>query len=100
PTSLTIPAYSNTLLHQDVAAVEPLIHVNDSDPCLQIPSCDGSLDRCGAAPARQKRCVQIQAGNLRNFQNVTGQDLPVRHDDNYIGLKRANISDGSFICTS
>jgi hypothetical protein len=44
--------------------------------------------------------MQIQAGNLRNFENVTRQDLPVRHDDNYVGLKHANIFDGLLIFNS
>ena len=55
---------------QDVAGVEALIHIHHGDAGLFIASLDGRLNRCRAAPAREKGGVQIEAREIGGFEHV------------------------------
>ena len=83
-------------LQQDVAGIEPLIHVHDADSRFAIARQDRRLDRRRAAVPWQKRRVQIQAGDSRNLQDRTRQDLSVGHHHDHIRRERAYFRDGLF----
>ena len=63
-------------LQKDVAGIETFVHVHHGDSGLAIAGGDRCLDRRGAAPARQKRCVQIQAGESWNLEHARGKICP------------------------
>ena len=45
----------HALRHGNRAGVQPFLHFHRHHPCLRIPRHDRTIDRCGAAPARQER---------------------------------------------
>ena len=87
-------------MQKDVAGVEPFIHVHHSDACFTIARGDRRLNRRRAAPAWQKRCVQIQTGDARDLQHIARQYLAVGHDNNHICLERADLLDRALIFDS
>jgi len=78
----------NLLRHQDRAGVEALLHAHDHHTGFRIARHDGALNRRGAPPARQERCVQIEAAEPRRSQDGLGQKHAIGHDDCGIHTKR------------
>ena len=81
----------DSLLQEDVAGVQPFVHVHDTDSCLAIAGDDRGLDRCRAAMPRQQRSVKVQAGDRWNLENRARQNLPIRHHDDHFGLERPDF---------
>src|SRR5262245_4957432 len=82
-----------TALQEATASVESFVHIHHSNAGLAIASRDCGLNRRGPSPARKKRCVQIQTGEVWNLEHSPRQDLAVGNDHNHIGVERAHLLD-------
>src|SRR4029453_3707918 len=56
------------------------IHLHPQPAALGVAGHDGAVDRCGAAPARQQRAVQIEAAELWCIENGLRQGHGVGHE--------------------
>ena len=68
------------------ARVEAGIHLHDADAGGRVACHDGALDRCGTAPARQQRCMDVDAAPLRRIERRRREEEPVRGDDEYVEI--------------
>jgi len=60
--------------------VEPRVHLHDGDTGFRVAGLDRARDRCGAAPARQQRCVDVETTELRHVEHGLREDETVGHD--------------------
>lgn len=74
----------NRPLQEHGTGVEAFIELHDRHAGARIAGEYGALDRSRAAPARQKRSVNIDAAECRERENLRRHDEPVRHHDEYI----------------
>ena len=77
--------------HADGAGIKPFRHFHDGDAGFGITRHDCPLDRGGTAPARQERCVEIEAAERRHVQNILWQKHAVSDDNRDIGLMGAEF---------
>jgi hypothetical protein len=68
-----------------VAGVEAFGHLHHTDTCHPIAGEQRPLDRCGAAPPRQQREVQVDHGEAR--EHVRLDQAPERDDDAEVGQR-------------
>ena len=75
-------------LHQaDGAGVEPLLDAHDRDAGLGVAGEMSALDGRRAAPARQKRGMDIEAAEARRFEDRLRQDLPIGDHHADVGVE-------------
>jgi hypothetical protein len=70
---------------QHGAGVQAFFHLHDGHAGLRVAGLDGTVDRRSAAPARQQRAVDINAGF--DVEGALGQDQAVGCDDHYVVLE-------------
>ncbi len=78
----------HALDHGDGARIEPLLHAHHGDARLGVARHDGALDRGGAAPAREKRSMEVEAAERRLAEDAARQDHAVGDDDGDVGIVR------------
>ena len=80
-------AYGRRALGQNVARVEPNIHLHDGHAGLRVTVQDCGLNWRRTAIPGQQRSVYIQATPARQIQNCPRQDLPERRHCNQLRLQ-------------
>ena len=85
-----VGADRHPLGHGDRAGIEGLFHAHDRDARLRVSGHDGAVDRRSAAPARQQRCMQIEAAERHRLQDRLGQEQAVGDHDGGVGRMGAN----------
>ena len=76
---------------QDRARIQSPLHLHQADPRLPIAGQQRPLHRCGTAPARQQRGVQVDRPQARGRQNGWGQNKPVGNHHHEIQIERAQM---------
>jgi hypothetical protein len=79
---------------QDVAGIEPFIHVHDGDAGFGIAVTDGGLDGGGAAVPGKEGGVDVEAAEAGGIEHGAGEELAVGDDDGDIGLEGAEVVHG------
>ena len=74
------------------SAIEPCRHCHQAHAGLRVAGENRRLDGCGAAPARQDRCVNVETAVLRDVENCLRQYQAVRRHDQHIGLEVGQLS--------
>ena len=92
-----IGADRRALLAEGVAGVEAFVHFHDGDAGLALVVQDRPLNRRGAAVFRQKRGVNVQAAEARQFEDLSRQDLAVSGYHNQVGSKLRQFLKESFV---
>ena len=73
------------------SGVQTRLHLHDADAGVRIPRQNRAVDRCGATPARQERCVNVQTALFWRIQHGLGQQQPIGHDHSDIGIQRGEF---------
>jgi hypothetical protein len=69
----------------DRAGVEAFVHLHDGDPAQRVAGQERPLDRCGAAPARQERCMDVYGSQARHRENRRRHEQSIGDDDEQLG---------------
>ena len=77
------------ICQQHIAGVQTLRHLHGGDARLFVACDDRPLNGGRAAPARQKRAVDVDAAVRRNVEHRLGQQLAVGDNDNDLGRQLA-----------
>lgn len=72
-------------LRGDVSGVEGFVHFHDGDAGLGVAVEDGPRDRRGAAVFGQKRRMQVEAAEFRDFKGFGREHLAVGNDKEEVG---------------
>ena len=78
----------------DVAGIELPNDVHDGDARFVVARFDGGLDTGGSTVARQQRGVGVDDGQAGDVDDALGENLPVGHDDDEVGLEAAQFLHG------
>ncbi len=79
------------------AGIEPRFHLHQAYPRYLVTFEYCRLNRSGAAPARQQRCVYIHATALRNVEYHLWQQQSVGRDDQQVGFSCGDFRDDTCI---
>ncbi len=103
-----VGANRHAALEPDGARVETFLHAHHHDGGFRIARHDGALDRCRAAPTRQRGGVHVEAAEARGGEDGWRQEEAVGDDDSGVGaeigkelllfgvLQCARCADGDF----
>ncbi len=69
--------------------IQAPVHLHDRYPGERVTREDGTLNRRGAAPARQKRSVDIDRAQTGQGEHRLGQNQPVSRDHHGVCAERA-----------
>ncbi|MNQ62298.1 hypothetical protein D3C85_766380 [compost metagenome] len=81
-------------LEQHRPGVQARFHLHHGDPGFGIAGLHRTLDRRGAAPARQQRGVAVDAAQARDVQHHLRQDQAVGHHHQQVGRQRGQFGLG------
>ena len=79
------------LADEDIAGVQPFVHLHDGDAGLGIAVQHGPLHRGAAAVLGQQRDVQVDAAVLGRFQHRSRQDAAIGHHHDQFRRKGLNV---------
>ena len=82
---------------QHIASVQSRLHLHDGHTGLTVTGHNGALYRGGAAPARQKRSVNVPASQRRHIEPVLRQNHAIGGDNGELGRQRAKARQFVFI---
>ena len=84
-------ADGHLLTDENIAGVQPFVHLHDGNSRLGVAVQDGPLHRGTAAVLRQQRNMQVDAAIPGGLEHAGGQDAPIGHHHDQFRGQRLDV---------